>query len=213
MKAILTVFVLCLGALALGPVSAPTAAYTFVTHAAFFSAESHQPVPIDPQVFVRKAGAPAAQGPQGIIHLPNFVPAPIAAATSTPLYTAAGKLLPVSAGDWFGATGTAQVRAAQSGRPLIRLEFHGLVPGGAYSVFENHFAAGAVTFTPLDGTGRSNSFTAQKDGAADVVIMVRGPFPHANGILLVYHSDGKDHGVERGMPGIDAHHQLILRFP
>jgi hypothetical protein len=37
-------------------------------------------------------------------------------------------------------------------------------------------------------------------------------FPtHANAVLLVYHSDGQTHGLERGRIGIDAHHQLIAR--
>ena len=40
----------------------------FQPHAAFFSAETSQPKPIDPQVFVQDAAAPAGTGPQGIAH-------------------------------------------------------------------------------------------------------------------------------------------------
>lgn len=36
---------------------------------------------------------------------------------------------------------------------------------------------------------------------------------HAEGLLLIYHSDGRDHGVQRGKIGVDAHHQLIVRVP
>jgi hypothetical protein len=31
--------------------------------------------------------------------------------------------------------------------------------------------------------------------------------------LLVYHSDGVDHGQQRGQIGVTAHHQLIIRVP
>ena len=35
----------------------------------------------------------------------------------------------------------------------------------------------------------------------------------ANGILLVYHSDNRDHGKLRGERGVNAHHQLIVSIP
>jgi hypothetical protein len=40
-----------------------------------------------------------------------------------------------------------------------------------------------------------------------------GPIAHAEGVLLVYHSDDTDHGTERGQIGLNAHHQLIVRVP
>jgi hypothetical protein len=32
-------------------------------------------------------------------------------------------------------------------------------------------------------------------------------------VLLVYHSDGAEHGMQRGEIGQNAHHQLIMRVP
>src|SRR5258707_7195266 len=52
----------------------------------------------------------------------------------------------------------------------------------------------------------------QPDGSAKVS-MTLPDFPiHANAVLLIYHSDGQTHGLERGRIGIDAHHQLIARM-
>ena len=186
--------------------------YTFQTHASFFSAESHQPTPLDPQVFVAANGAEAASGPQGIIHLGGLRPAPLDAPPSSPVMSAAGKPLGFTLGQWLAATGTVVV-AGPAQRPHLAFSFHSLVPNGKYSLFKNHFAPGLVLFAPLDGNARTNSFSADAQGNASISLIARGPLSHANAILLVYHSDGKNHGVERGAPGIEAHHQLIMRFP
>ena len=45
---------------------------TFITHSAFFSAQTKQPKTIDPQVFVEDASAQAATGPQVIKHDARF---------------------------------------------------------------------------------------------------------------------------------------------
>jgi hypothetical protein len=87
------------------------------------------------------------------------------------------------------------------------------VPRGRYSLFENHFSSSGVTFTPLDATGKTNSFTASADGTAKLTVISPGLITHAEGVLLVYHSDGVDHGMERGQIGVNAHHQLIMRIP
>ncbi|TAL55926.1 MAG: hypothetical protein EPN80_05725, partial [Pandoraea sp.] len=50
----------------------PVTTLPFEAHAAFFSRETHQPKPLDPQVFVRAPGAPAAMGPQGIRHAAGY---------------------------------------------------------------------------------------------------------------------------------------------
>ena len=84
---------------------------------------------------------------------------------------------------------------------------------GRYSLFENHFGAAGATFTPLDGAGTANSFTASSDGTAQAELTIPGAITHAEGILLVYHSDGTDHGMLRGEIGVNAHHQLIVRVP
>ena len=72
-------------------------------------------------------------------------------------------------------------------------------------------AQGTVTLSDLGAT--TNSFVAAHDGRATVRVTIQGAVTHAEGLLLIYHSDGRDHGVQRGKIGVDAHHQLIVRVP
>ncbi len=183
----------------------------FVTHAAFFSGETKQPKLIDPQAFVADPAAPEAVGPQGIRHAAGFRPASIGEdPRSSPVFTAEGHPLGFDLGTWLGATGRLTI-AEQNGGLVLEATFSGLKPGGVYSLFENHFDQKPVGFTPIDGDGRSNTFTAGPDGTASVTIRLTHVPTHANAALLVYHSDGTAHGLERGRIGVDAHHQLIAR--
>ncbi len=186
---------------------------TFATHAAFFSEETHQPESLDPQVFVRASDAAAATGPQGIRHAAGFEPALLSDAPSTPLFSAVGKPLGFALGEWLAAKGTVTISALPSGHARIVMHFTKLRPNGTYSLFENHFDQQPVSFTPLDGSGKHNSFRAGRDGTATVTVTAPGALTHANAVLLVYHSDGKTHGASRGDPGVTAHHQLIARLP
>jgi hypothetical protein len=52
-----------------GSLAASPLKMDFVTHAAFFSAETKQPKTLDPQVFIHDPSAQAATGPQGIKHV------------------------------------------------------------------------------------------------------------------------------------------------
>lgn len=197
-------------------VSVPAAAQdkprhvTFVTHAAFFSKETKQPKTLDPQVFVRDAAAPAAVGPQGIQHVAGVRPALIDSDTkSTPVLTAKGEALGFNLGQWLGPKGEATITPAVGGKAEIAVSFTGLRPNGHYSLFENHFDQKPVGFTPLDGTGQHNNFVAGSRGEAKLTVTAPSMPTKVNAILLVYHSDGKDHGKDRGAIGITAHHQLI----
>jgi len=184
-----------------------------VTHGSFFSTETGQAAPLDPQVFEKDANAPAAAGPQGIYHVVGFRPAALSDAGETPLFNADGAALGFTLGRWLGANGTAQVTPAGGGAQTVTVHFQGLIPQGTYSLFENHFDQKPVGFTPLDGKGTSNSFVAGKDGSATLSVVVPSAMTHDNAILLVYHSDHQTHGMMRGTIGIDAHHQLIARPP
>ena len=188
-------------------------ALTFVTHASFFSSETRQPVPIDPQVFEQDANAPAATGPQGIHHAAGLRPALLSDPKDTPLYNADGAALSFTLGQWLGAKGTAQVTGTGGGAETVTIRFQGLIPQGSYSLFENHFDQQPVGFTPLDSSGTTNSFIAGKDGGATLDITVTPTMTHDNAILLVYHSDHQTHGMMRGTIGVNAHHQLIARIP
>jgi len=183
----------------------------FVAHAAFFSAETKQPKALDPQVFIRDTAAQAATGPQGIKHVDGLRPPLIDQdAKSSMLYNAEDKPLGFDLQTWLSASGSLTI-TEQGGKTVLEANFKGLRPNAHYSLFENHFDHTPVSFTPIDGTGNTNSFVAQPDGSAKVSITLPDFPTHANAVLLVYHSDGQTHGLERGRIGIDAHHQLIAR--
>lgn len=193
-----------------GPASAKT--YGFVTHAAFFSLESKQANLIDPHVFETDATAVAGTGAQGIAHATGVRPAFGVDDPATSVVTAQGRALGFTLGQWLGARGSVTLTPGGTTTAAAFI-FAGLVPDGRYSLFENHFSEAGVTFTPLDGAATTNSFSAARDGTAAVRLTIPGAVTHAEGLLLVYHSDGHDHGMQRGALGIDAHHQLIVRIP
>jgi hypothetical protein len=183
---------------------------TFTIHATFFSSETKQPKPVDPQVFVQDPASPAATGPQNIQHIVGVRPALIEQdPETTPLFNAKGESLGFDLGQWLGATG--RVTITPSTDAQISAQFSKLQPGGAYSLFENHFDQQPVGFTPLDGAGKANNFVADEKGAARVTLTAPQPLTHANAVLLVYHSDKTFHGDQRGEIGVTAHHQLIAR--
>lgn len=194
-----------------GSIAASALKLDFITHAAFFSAEAKQPKVLDPHVFVHDPAAVEAIGPQGIKHLAGLRPALVDQdARTLPVYTADDKPLGFDLGTWLGATGVVTISEVD-GKFHLDATFSGLKPNGKYSLFENHFDEKPVGFTPMDGTGQTNSFSANPDGSANVSMMLTHLPTHANAVLLVYHSDGHVHGLERGHIGVDAHHQLIVR--
>lgn len=185
----------------------------FQSHAGFFSKETKQATPIDPQVFVRAPGTPAGTGPQGIHHAAGYRPAPLSDAPGTSLYNADGKPLGFTLGAWLGASGQTAITRLPQGGAEVTARFAGLRPSGVYSLFENHFDRRPVGFTPLDGSGKSNSFSAKPNGTAEISVRVPAVPTNANAVLLVYHSDGRTYGSSRGQPGVAAHHQLIAPVP
>jgi len=186
--------------------------YGFVPHAAFFSLEAKTENLVDPQVFVADAAAPAATGPQGIAHVAGIRPAFGVEDPPSEILNAQGKRLGFTVAAWFGARGSVTLTTSQAST-TVAFQLAGLKPGGLYSFFENHFRPEGVTFTKLDGTAKANTFRASAQGSASGMIVVPGPITHAEGVLLVYHSDDTDHGLERGQLGVTAHHQLIVRVP
>lgn len=188
-------------------------ALAFETHAAFFSKETKQAKEIDPQVFVADPAAPAATGPQGIVHIAKFRPAFTDQAPATPVFTAQGTPLGFTLGAWLGAKGELSITPESDGTAKVVAAFTGLQPNGVYSLFENHFDQKPIGFTPLDGTGTNNSFSADATGAGEITLTAPTMPTDVNAVLLVYHSDGKTHGVSRGQIGVNAHHQLIAKVP
>ena len=87
----------------------------FVTHAAFFSAETKQPKAVDPQVFVEDASAQEATGPQGIKHGAGIRPALIDQdAKTSKLFNAEHKPLGFDLNAWLSATGAVRLRATST---------------------------------------------------------------------------------------------------
>ena len=184
----------------------------FILHAVYFSDETHQAKPLDPHAFVKDASAQAAVGPQNIPHVAGFRPALVAGPFDVEAFNAQGKSLGFTLEDWFAAKGSVKITPSGSGAK-IDCQFTQLRPNGVYSLFENHFDQKPIGFTPSDGTGKSNSFSADASGRAAVSLMSPRPLTHDNAVLLVYHSDNTAHGMERGEIGVTAHHQIIVRIP
>lgn len=210
-------FALALTALATPFAAHPALADTptelpFQTHAAFFSAEVHLPDTLDPQVFVADAASPAAVGPQGIRHVAGVRNARLTDSPSTPLYNAQHRPMHMTLGQWLGAKGVVSLDP-QDGHEHVSIELTGLVPNGLYSLFENHFDQSPIGFTPLDGNAQHNTFRADKTGHASVQLDTPDLMTHDNAVLLVYHADGRSWGMQRGMLGVAAQHQLIARLP
>jgi hypothetical protein len=211
-ETIAAVAIVLLGLGAIPGRAASPVSLTFGPHGTFFSAETHQPAGIDPQVFVKIPGM-AGVGPQRIAHVMGVMPAHLADPASAPLYTARGKPLRITLGRWLGAHGMATIETMGSHGERVTASFTGLIPRGSYSLFLVDFQPGGTALAPLDGMGKSNNFVASVAGTGSITVTTPTMLPHNNAVLLVYHSDGRAHGVSRGVPGVTAHDQLIARVP
>ena len=126
----------------------------FELHAVFFSHETHQPKPLDPQVFVADPTAKAGVGPQNIRHAAGYRPAFLSDPRHLAAHNADGKPLGFTLGEWFAAKGQTQITPQPDGRTHVACTFSALRPHGVYSLFENHFDQKPIGFTPLDGPAR-----------------------------------------------------------
>jgi hypothetical protein len=182
-----------------------------ITHAVFFSTEMNLSQVIDPHIFVQDPLTPQAIGPLGIKHGTGLRPAVIEQDPKTaPLYTADGKPLGMTLGEWLRGTFSFTI-TGNDGDMRLDATFSGLRPKGHYSLFERHSERAPPTFSPLDGTGNSNSFVAGPDGRAKLSVKLAQPLPPTSAVLLIFHSDDQAHGLERGRIGFDAHHLVMTR--
>lgn len=192
--------------------ASPARDLPFVLHAVYFSQEMRLAKPLDPHAFVQDPAAQAGVGPQMIHHVAGVRPAFVAGPFDVEVFNAQGRGLGFSLQDWFAAKGTVRIARAGAGAK-VTCRFTNLLPNALYSLFENHFDQKPIGFTPLDGTGRTNTFNADANGSATITVTAPKPMTHANAVLLVYHSDNQAHGMERGEIGVTAHHQIIARVP
>lgn len=186
---------------------------SFVDGGAFFSQQAGLERAVDPQVFVYDANATLGTGPQGIEHIAHLRNARLDDEPLLPLYNAQGKSLALTARNWLSARGTLEVETQPDGRDLLIANFKHLAPFGVYSLFLETFEPNGKTIArPFDGDGSESTFSAHADGS--ILVAVESPhLTHDNAVALVYHSDGQEHGVSRGLLGVTAHERLLVRMP
>jgi hypothetical protein len=195
--------------------AAATAAVTltFVSYGAFFSSETKQVAPIDPQVFVKDATAAAGAGPELIDHDAGLRTALLSDPPDTNLFNAQAAPVGMTLKQWLGARGTVEIAQLNANAQNVTVHFDGLSPYGVYSLFEGRYEQQATVSAPLDGIGTSNSFIADAGGGASLTLLVTPPLGHGSTIVLVFHSDGRPHGMSPGGVGVTAHNQLIVVIP
>ena len=161
------------------------------------------------QVYVHDASAPAETGDAG--HAYGLRPPADSDPDTAPLFNARGDGIKTLLGTWRTADGSATFDQTREG-VRVRAAFHGLVPNGRYSLFVRQMAVRVgATYTPLDGVGNENSFTADAQGAAQANVPAPLQLPPGAQLVAFYHSDGVDHQSSLGNPGVNVHAQLILR--
>jgi hypothetical protein len=186
---------------------------SFVGGGAFFSQTEKTERALDPQIFVYDGAAAVGTGPQHIEHIAGLRAARLDDAPLSPAYNAEGAALGFTLHKWLAARGTLEAQTQANGRTRLIASFKHLVPFGTYSLFaENVSSDGGKTARPLDADGSASSFQARADGAAMIVLDTSLQLTAENAVVLVYHSDGQDHGVSRGRLGVNAHEQLAAHL-
>jgi hypothetical protein len=167
------------------------------------------------QVFVRDSAAPAQLAEAaGGAHDAGLRPPAETDGPSAQLYNAHGEMLKVSIADWQAATGKVDTTPTPDGGLRVHASFSKLIATGRYSLFIRQLAGrSGIVLTPVDITGAGNSFFADKDGNADIVVQSPNPIPPSAQLVLIYHSDGSEHQSSPGNLGVTAHEQLITRVP
>lgn len=188
---------------------------SFIGGGAFFSQSEKADHAIDPQIFVYDGAVAVGTGPQRIEHITGLRNARLDDAPLSPLYNAEGMALGLTLRKWLAARGVLETQTQANGRIRMIASFKHLVPFGIYSLFAESAGADAektVTVRPLDADGSASSFEAGADGSAMIVLETSPRVADDTAILLVYHSDGREHGVSRGRLGVTAHEQLAARL-
>jgi hypothetical protein len=187
---------------------------SFVGGGAFFSQSEKAEHAIDPEIFVYDGAVAVGTGPQRIEHIAGLRNARLDDAPLSPLYNAEGMALGLTLRKWLAARGVLETQTQANGRIRLIASFKHLVPFGTYSLFSESVGADAektATVRPLDADGSASSFEAGADGSA-MIVLESSPRVVDTTIVLVYHSDGREHGVSRGRLGVTAHEQLAARL-
>lgn len=165
---------------------------------------------VDPQVFVEDSSVTLGGiGLENIEHAAGLRALQLEEGRK-PLFTADGVHLGFTSTKWLGASGSGEIAPDDAaGSPVVIMHFRGLIAFGVYSVFKQIPGATRSVNVPLDGTGKTSTFRATETGSA--VVRVRSPqaLDEATTLRLIYHSDGRAHGLDPGPLGIVAHEQLV----
>lgn len=135
-----------------------------------------------------------------------------------------GPQLPLTLGEWFGATGKGTYSCAD-GVAEIEVAFSGLVPDGVYTMW-HWFNADPPTEPFKEGfdipvgsrDGSDSIFTADSKGNAEFkrsmkpCLQLTGEHLMA-GLAAAWHSDGNTYGPHVGDLGKNAHVPLFLVLP
>ncbi len=150
-------------------------------------------------------------GPDGIPCAAGFRGVRLADPPELPLYSAAGAPLGLTWGDWLAAHGKVVLIPLPDGRERVAVAILGLKPLGHFSLFMARLGQEPDLLTPLDGDGADNDFDADPEGRAVKSTVAPARLTHDDAILIMYHSDGKSHGISPGQEGVNAHRQLFAR--
>lgn len=165
-----------------------------------------------PQVFVRDSSAPAQTDDRGPVNVAGFRRVRADDDPNVELFNANGSSLLVTLEKWRAGNGTVVVSTEKNGTQAM-MAFRRLVAFGRYSLFARLQSDDGVRLVPLDGTGAANSFSADDRGNATAnVPLPQAPAPGVQ-VVVIYHSDGTDHGEVPGDFGRSAHQQLVVRLP
>jgi len=177
-----------------------------------YGEESGTRPPIDPMTFIAAPGAAAGMGPLSVRHAAGVAPVERTAPPDTPLLGADGTSLGITLDQWEQAKGTVSFDCVGSKRRATST-LTGLIPSATYSAFVVHTDLdGPGRFTPWgDAAGTTNNFTASATGTATRTDDLDGCDSNADDIVIVWHSDGVDHGSSPGRIGVDWHTSLIAR--
>jgi hypothetical protein len=185
----------------------------FTSGGAFYSHSEKLERAVDPQIFVYDGAVAVGTGPQRIEHIAGLRNARLDDASLSPLFNAEGMSLGLTLHKWLAARGVLETQTQANGRMRLIASFKHLLPFGTYSLFaERTDADGGKTARPLDADGSASSFEAGADGSAMIVLETSPQTGGDTAIVLVYHSDGREHGVSRGRLGVTAHEQLAARL-
>jgi hypothetical protein len=159
------------------------------------------------EVFVADPHAPIAVGGERVLHVAGVRRPDASDPETTELVSADADHLQVTLGEWREARGSYALEVSPRGATQLVAQFDGLVAFGSYSLFAQAQETNAPLL-PLDGGGTKNGFHADTNGKARIAVPLPGALVAGTHVVLVFHSDGADHGRSPGDLTRDAHIQL-----